>query len=286
MVNINSYNSPKIEILYCLEQLIENNSQICSTSNLFTQLTPATIYNISVSIHRDSFENRFFWTNQTIFKLVNTSKIKSEITEFIKFILDLSPLRIRTWKSQENCGAELLNTFPLIDSSECISNEGIFNCNELRCGCQYQFKIRFNQTMIDYLCLSSPCDIQLNDHNFTIAQIQTRRKINDLGILSFVCLALETVENLRIVSVSSREIQVGFDKPIGCFDQLILICESISFKQRRMFSNSTICTDLIPDKFYRIYVETKRTGWVTAVSNSIETRLDFTSNEPTKSIFH
>jgi hypothetical protein len=102
-------------------------------------------------------------------------------------------------------------------------------------------------------------------------------------------LALETIRNLQIVSISSisREIQVDFDKPIGCFDRFSLICETIPLKQRKIFVNSTICTDLIPEQFYRIYVETKRTGWETVVSNSIETQLVLTSNidkEITKSI--
>ncbi len=73
LVNISQYNSSKFQIIYCIKQIIKNNSQICLNSNRFTQLSSATIYNVSVNIRRDSFENRFFW-NQTIFKLVNTSK--------------------------------------------------------------------------------------------------------------------------------------------------------------------------------------------------------------------
>jgi hypothetical protein len=94
------------------------------------------------------------------------------------------------------------------------------------------------------------------------------------------CLALETIRNLRIISISSilREIEVDFDKPMGCFERFILICETIPLKQRKIFVNSTICTDLIPNEFYRIYVETKRIGWETVISNSIETQLVFTSN--------
>ncbi len=104
------------------------------------------------------------------------------------------------------------------------------------------------------------------------------------------CLALETIRNLRIISISPilREIQVDFDQPNGCFDRFILICETISSKQRKIFPNSTICTDLIPNELYRIYVETKRSGWETVVSNSIETQLLLTSNidqDLTKSIY-
>ncbi len=73
LVNISQYSSPKIQIIYCIKQIIGNNSQNCSNSSLFTQLNSATIYNVSVNIRRDSFKKRFFW-NQTVFKLVNTSK--------------------------------------------------------------------------------------------------------------------------------------------------------------------------------------------------------------------
>ncbi len=75
MVNIHQYNSPKIKILYCIEKMFENNSRNCSQSNVFTQLSSGTIYNISVTIHRDSFQKIFSWKNQTVFKLVNTSKL-------------------------------------------------------------------------------------------------------------------------------------------------------------------------------------------------------------------
>lgn len=96
----------------------------------------------------------------------------------------------------------------------------------------------------------------------------------------FFCLALDKVENLRIVSISAlaREILVDYDIPLGCFDRLLLICETIHFKQRKSFANSTICTDLIPNEFYRIFVETKRSGWETVASNSIETHLLLPNN--------
>ena len=95
---------------------------------------------------------------------------------------------------------------------------------------------------------------------------------------------METVRNLRIISISSisKEIQVDFDKPNGCFDRLTLICEIISSKQRKLFVNSTICTDLIPDEFYRIYVETRRIGWDNVISDVIQTQLIQTSNNDTK----
>jgi len=91
---------------------------------------------------------------------------------------------------------------------------------------------------------------------------------------------LETVENLRIISISPllKEIQVDFDRPIGCFDRLILICDNLSSKQRKTASNSTICTDLIPNEFYRISVETKRTGWTSVSSTFIETQLSLTQD--------
>jgi hypothetical protein len=74
LVNINQYNSSKIQIIYCIKEIIGNNSQNCSNSSLFTQLSSATIYNVSVNIHRDKFKNKFSWEKQTVFKLVNTSK--------------------------------------------------------------------------------------------------------------------------------------------------------------------------------------------------------------------
>jgi hypothetical protein len=86
LVNISQYNSSKIQITYCIKQIIGNNSQNCSNSSLFTQLSSGTIYNVSVNICRDSFENRIFW-NQTLFKLVNTSKshtIKGLICYFLE----------------------------------------------------------------------------------------------------------------------------------------------------------------------------------------------------------
>jgi hypothetical protein len=70
-----------------------------------------------------------------------------------------------------------------------------------------------------------------------------------------------------------RQIEVEFDNLSGCFDRWILICESISSKQRRTFPNSTICTDLIPDESYRIHIEIERTGWETVRSNSLEIKL-------------
>ncbi len=101
------------------------------------------------------------------------------------------------------------------------------------------------------------------------------------------CLALETVKNLRIVNNSSisRQIQVEFDELSGCFDRWILICESFSSKKR--FPNSRICSDLIPDESYQIYVEIERNEWETVRSNSLEIKLVSTSNRDqgtTKSI--
>lgn len=80
-----------------------------------------------------------------------------------------------------------------------------------------------------------------------------------------------------------REIVVDYDRPSGCFDRVILICELILTKQRKMFSNATICTDLIPNEFYRIYVETKRTGWETVQSDSMEIQLILHRSQTRKS---
>ena len=75
------------------------------------------------------------------------------------------------------------------------------------------------------------------------------------------------------MSSLAREIVVDYDLPSGCFDRLVLVCETILFKQRKIFTNATVCTDLIPNEFYRIYVETKRSGWETIASDSIEIHL-------------
>jgi hypothetical protein len=108
-------------------------------------------------------------------------------------------------------------------------------------------------------------------------------------LLLFFCLALESVRNLRIVNFSSisRQIEVDFDKLSGCFNRWILICQSVSSKSRSTFSNSKICSDLIPDESYRIHIEIERTGWDTVRSNSIKIKLASTSNcdqDTTKSI--
>jgi hypothetical protein len=72
-VNINRFDLSIIKIIYCIEQILNNSFKICSRSNTFNQLIPASIYNISVTIHRESFQNSFVWQKQTVFKLVNTS---------------------------------------------------------------------------------------------------------------------------------------------------------------------------------------------------------------------
>jgi hypothetical protein len=76
IININQYDLTKIKTIFCIEQIFDKNSKFCSISNTFNQLNPASIYNLSVSVHRDSFQNTFFWEKQTISKLVNTGKCK------------------------------------------------------------------------------------------------------------------------------------------------------------------------------------------------------------------
>ncbi|CAF4575523.1 unnamed protein product [Rotaria socialis] len=245
VVNVNRHDLSLVKLTYCIQSIIDGSLEFCSTSNRFNQLTPGSIYNISISIQRHSIQNIFFWKTQTIFKLVNTNP---------------SSLRIRTWKENDYCAAELNNTFPISYSTRCISNERVFNCKQLQCGCRYQFHILFNQTNIHALCSTSQCDIQVDNSSSTRVQFQT---------------PLQSIENLRIISLSPifRHIQVDFNRPSGCFDHFNLICEIISLKQRRLFVNSSICTDLIPDEFYRVYVETKQIGWETVISNVIEIQL-------------
>ena len=94
------------------------------------------------------------------------------------------------------------------------------------------------------------------------------------------CLALETVKNLRRVnhSLVSKDIQVEFDEPTGCFDRLVLVCEHKLFKEKTVFSNSTNCTGLISNEFYQIYVETNREGWTPVRSEILDNQqLTFTS---------
>jgi len=74
IININEYDSFRIHVIYCIEQLDDANLQICSTSNIFSDLSSGRIYNVSVHIQRDSFQMKFFWTKQTVSKFVNTSK--------------------------------------------------------------------------------------------------------------------------------------------------------------------------------------------------------------------
>lgn len=71
---------------------------------------------------------------------------------------------------------------------------------------------------------------------------------------------------------------MAFDKPFGCFSQLLLVCEIVLTKQRRIFVNATVCTDLIPGEFYRVYVETRQIGWETVVSRVIEAHLTLNGN--------
>lgn len=73
MIDIREYHSSKVKMTFCLEEYLDNQMKICSSSNIFEQLTPASIYNISMTIQRDSFANLFFWPKQFLSKLVSTS---------------------------------------------------------------------------------------------------------------------------------------------------------------------------------------------------------------------
>jgi hypothetical protein len=108
-------------------------------------------------------------------------------------------------------------------------------------------------------------------------KIRENELILPLVSLLCLCLALESVKNLQVISVlpTSKEIRVKYDKPTGCFDQFILICENNLSKQQRRFPNSTICSGLIPNEFYRIYVETNRTGRESVFSDPIGIQLAF-----------
>jgi hypothetical protein len=184
-------------------------------------------------------------------------------------------------KTNETCGVELLNNFTLNYSTECIYEETVFDCDKLQCGCEYEMKIKFDETMINSLCSSSPCDIQLNNSNFTVTKVKTRKNktISGFPTLLYFCLALDTVKNLQIVNdrLESNKIQVQFDKPSGNYTELILICENNSSKQKKPYSDSASCTDPIPNEIYRIYVETRQNGWETVRSNPIETQFIFSS---------
>ena len=195
--------------------------------------------------------------------------------DFLLLRIDFSQDNIHYWNNNQTCGVELVNTFYY--SSECFSKEKNINCNELQCGCEYQLKIQFNQTMVNSLCSSSPCHSKLRSSNFTNMTIKTRENklIFNCLIFSGFLLALESAKNLQLVNVSveTRSIEVAFDKLKGCYDQWILICESNSSTVQNIFPNSTVCTNLTLNETYRIYVETNRTGWETVTSNSINTTL-------------
>ena len=92
-------------------------------------------------------------------------------------------------------------------------------------------------------------------------------------------LALESVGNLRLKSSSavSKSIEVYYDRPSGCFDQLVLICEMISTNEQRVFVNSNVCHDLPVGQFYRISVQTQREGWQSISSTFLQVHLQSTS---------
>lgn len=90
-----------------------------------------------------------------------------------------------------------------------------------------------------------------------------------------LCLALPTVQNLRLKSSSTiaKKIEVHYDEPSGCFDEIVLICETMSSKFRRSVPYGNVCENLLIDEFYRVYVETRRSGWESSRSNILQTRL-------------
>ncbi len=209
------------------------------------------------------------------------------------FIVKSDPpmLRIRTWKTSEfmssTCAVESITPFPMTYSTECISLEKsstaiVADCNHLRCGCRYQLQVLFTPPNLTSVCTASECDLQWNNSNDTTIIFQTRRFfVFGLRNMSALCLALLSVGNLRLISTSiiSKEIRVDYDPPVGCFDQLVLVCQVSSSKERRLLVNSTICTDLRLNELYRIYVETRRVGWETVVSNVIESHLILTPDK-------
>lgn len=174
LIDINESHSSKVKLIFCIEEFVANSMKICSTSNIFDQLNPGSIYNMSIILQRDSYDNRFFWPKQILSKFVSTSKSSFDLnpSDLSMFKLALTPLKSRVWKMNGKCGVEVLNNSPLNYSIEC---QGMISCSHLRCGCRYQLKIHFNQTMIDALCSKSPCDIQLNHHNFTAIQTRENR---------------------------------------------------------------------------------------------------------------
>ena len=74
VVDVRRSRHPLIKIQFCLEQLIERNAHICSSSNRFDELLPGSIYNVSIVLYRPSFQNRFIWQNRSRHQLVNTSE--------------------------------------------------------------------------------------------------------------------------------------------------------------------------------------------------------------------
>lgn len=203
-------------------------------------------------------------------------------------LTDPSAVRIRPRKfnrtRKEQCSAELIYPYPIPHASECLlidsSDKIKFPCDELQCGCQYQYDLRLNQSNLVALCAHEDCDFQFHHSNFTRIPFQTRNK-RDCSISSiiFLCLALPRISNFRLKSSSSslKRIEVTYDYPFGCFDQVVLVCETVSMKLRRSFINATVCDDLLTDEHYRIYVETRRNGWEPTRSNILQTRLSSTA---------
>ncbi len=76
IVLVTEPDSSSLGFLYCIQLFRENSPKNCSTSNVFNQLQPASIYNVSVINRRDPYENLFIWSEQITFKLVNTSESK------------------------------------------------------------------------------------------------------------------------------------------------------------------------------------------------------------------
>lgn len=87
IVTIDRFAVSRAKITYCIEKLTDDTSKLCSTSNIFNQLTPGSIYNISIIIHRDSFQNIFLWKKHEIFTLVNTSKSNYILLIMLKVFL-------------------------------------------------------------------------------------------------------------------------------------------------------------------------------------------------------
>ncbi|CAF1047640.1 unnamed protein product, partial [Didymodactylos carnosus] len=276
----------QVKLKYCLQLMCTmidvscvNTANNCTTTDrfeiLFEKLLPAMIYNVSIVNTRHVFE-MYTWPEIGTWKVINT-----EVPLKFYSFLSESALEVRSAQESEQsvCSAEI--NWPLIVQASYIniltsckyleidnykkSKNSVYQCNDLRCGCLYRAQaVLFTNLTCQWG--TNACDFQWNSINETTL-FQT---------------PLESISNLRL-SIKSKDIEVIFRRPMGCYDELYLICESMNNNREKQeikitneFNNPTMtsrCNDLNKNEKYRIYVQTRRNGWDTVSSHVLETNL-------------